>query len=261
MINFKPRFKKCTSYPPGTTYTYLPHPYYVHKESLPLAIFNDHRVAFFYWALWKRDNQVLPDLVTLDWHQDLVYPGEAEKKELEQLDLNDSFEVSFFSWARLSSLNDSHIVSAMYCNIIGNAYVICKQNRYTDYEDEIIKDMFNNKHVIKKFHTTQEAYDYLSDTDVQSVYFDIDLDYFTITNPSVTGWDKPTFIKESAIKSIMDPTSDFMHWAFQRIKGFTIALEPSFVGGLTKAMRLFGVVERTLFTGSIQQKDTTWRHF
>ena len=186
--------------------------------------------------------------------------GRDSKKELKQLDLNDSFEVSFFTWARLNPLNDNHIVSAMYCNIIGNAYVICKQNMSTDYEDEIIKDMFNNEHVIKKFHTTQEAYDYLGDTDVQSVYFDIDLDYFTITNPSVTGWDKPTFIKESAIKSIMDPTSDFMHWVFQRIKGFTIALEPSFVGGLTKAMRLFEIVERTLFTGSIQQPDTTWRH-
>lgn len=261
MIKFKPLFKECPSYPPGATDTYLPHPHYMHKESLPMAIFNDHRFAFFYWALWKRDNHALSDLVTLDWHQDLVYPAETIKKELKQLDLNDSFEVSFFTLARLSPLNDNHIVSAMYCNIIGNAYVICKQNMSTDYEDEIIKDLFNNEHVIKKFHTTQEAYDYLSTTDVQSVYFDIDLDYFTITNPSVTGWDKPTFIKESAIKNIMDPTSDFMHWTFQRIKGFTIALEPTFVGGLTKAMRLFGVVERTLFTGSIQQKDTTWRHF
>ncbi len=261
MIRFKPRFKECTSYPPGTTCTYLPHPYYMHRESLPLAIFNDHRFAFFYWALWKRDSRALPDLVTLDWHQDLVNPQETEKRELRQLDLNDSFEVSFFAWARLSSLNDSHILSAMYCNIIGNAYVICKQSMDTNYGDETIEDMFQNEHVIKKFRTPQEAYDYLADTNVQSVYFDMDLDYFTITNPSVTGWDKPTFIKESEIRDMMNPDSDFMYWVLQRMKGFTVALEPSFVGGLAKAARLYGIVERTLLAGSIRQKDAAWRHF
>lgn len=260
MVKFEPRFSEVRSYPPGTTDAYLPHPYYMHRESISLALFNDHRFAFFYWALWHNENkQERSDLVTLDWHQDLASSDITE--ELKALDLENTFEVSFLSWARLNPLNDDHIKSAMYCNIIGDAYVICKQDMKRNSEDETVEDMNGNTHLIKKFSTTQEAYEYLKDSIVKSVYFDIDLDFFTIENPSTNCVKKTTFIKESEIKDIVDPNSDFMYWVFQRMKGFTIALESDFTGGFTKSMRLYSLIERTLFTGSVLKNKTTWRHF
>ena len=260
MIKFKPRYHHCTSYPPGSTHVYLPHPYYMHRESIMLALFNDHRFAFFFWALWHKEyKQERSDLVTLDWHQDLA-PADT-KEELKELDLENTFELSFFAWARLNSLNDDHIKSAMYCNIIGDAYVICKQGMSLDNKDEIVYDMFGNKHIIKKFRCTQDAYEYLKDSSVERVYFDIDMDYFTIENQSTNCEKKVTYIRKSEITEILDPNSDFLYWIFQRMKGFTIAFEPDFVGGFTQAMKLYDVIERSLFTGSVMRHETTWRHF
>ena len=51
-----------------------------------------------------------------------------------------------------------------------------------------------------------------------------------------------------------------MWWILQRIKGFTIAFEPKFTGGYTKSMRLFSIIEKTLFTGSVFRNTTTWQH-
>lgn len=259
MVKFEPRHTRVTSYPPGVTDTCLPHPYYMHRESIALALFNDHRFAFFYWALWHKENkQERSDLVTLDWHQDLASPD--IKEELKALDLDNTFELSFLTWARLNSLNDDHIKSAMYCNIIGDAYVICKQEMDRNREDETVEDMFGNTHLIKKFNTTQKAYDYLKNSPVKRVYFDIDLDFFTIENQSTNCVKRVTYVNESEIREIIDPNTDFMYWVFQRMKGFTIAFEPDFVGGFAKAMRLYSIIERSLFTGSILKRNTTWRH-
>ena len=95
----------------------------MHRESVSLAMFNDHRFAFYFWALWAKEHQTI-DLVTLDWHQDLVYPEDYQKEELKALNIDNTFETSFYAWARLSTLNDDHIVAAMYKNIIGNVYVV-----------------------------------------------------------------------------------------------------------------------------------------
>lgn len=104
-------------------------------------------------------------------------------------------------------------------------------------------------------------YSHLRTTSIDKVFFDVDLDYFTILNWSTDNKDNPTFMKESEIKSIMDIKTDFMRWVIERIQGFTIALEPQFTGGLTKSMRLLSLIERTLFTGSVFNHSTTWKHF
>lgn len=262
MVKYEPLFKLTTNYPPGTSHAHLPHPYYMHRDSISLSTFNDHRFAFYFWALWndKRElNSV--DLVSLDWHQDLVYPEDVQKEELKVLDVKNTFETSFFSWARLSSLNDDHIVAAMYKNIIGNAYIVCKQDMNRRNDDESIIDMYGNTHIIKKFESTDEAYHFLNNTSIEQVYFDIDLDFFTKANRSTNSKQQTTYIKESDIKNIVNIQSDFMWWVMQRIQGFTIALEPDFTGGFTKAIRLFGIIEKALFTGSIFRNATTWRHF
>lgn len=262
MVKFEPLFEETVYHPPGAKDVALSHPYYGKHKPICLALFNDHRFSFFYWALWCKKNGETPaDLITLDWHQDLHMPYITE--ELKTLDLDNTFEVSFLSWARLSHLNDDHIKAAMYCNIIGNAYVICKQDMKFKHgaEDEFVEDAFGNQHICKKFNNTDEAYNYLKKTDTANVLFDIDLDYFTIDNESNGADRPPTFVKESEIIRMLDPNSDFIYWIFQRMNGFTIAFEPNFVGGFSKAMRLYGVIERTLFTGSVLNNDTEWKHW
>lgn len=59
----------------------------------------------------------------------------------------------------------------------------------------------------------------------------------------------------------MDFNSDFIYWVMQRVQGMTIALETEFTGGLTKAMRLFSILEKGMFTGSVLDWGTTWKHF
>lgn len=126
--------------------------------------------------------------------------------------------------------------------------------------DENIIDMSGNIHFIKKFTTTYEAYDYLMNTKIDKVFLDIDLDFFTIENLSTNCIQKTTFVKEAEIKQIIDSQSQFMWWILQRIKGFTIAFEPEFTRGYAKSMRLFSIIEKTLFTGSVFRNTTTWRH-
>lgn len=260
MVKYEPLFKNMTHYPPGTSMVYLMHPYYMHRESVSLAMFNEHRFAFYFWALWTKENHSPIDLVTLDWHQDLVYPEDFQKEELKALNIENSFETSFYTWARLSTLNDDHIVAAMYKNIIGNAYVICKQDMDRRNYDELIIDIYGNTHIIKKFTTTSRAYDYLINTNIDRIFFDIDLDFFTIENLSTNCTQKTTFVKELEIKQTVDCQSKFMRWILQRIKGFTIAFEPEFTGGYAKSMRLFNIIEKTLFTGSVFRNTTIWRH-
>ena len=89
----------------------------------------------------------------------------------------------------------------MYKNIIGNVYVICKQDMDRRGYDENIIDMSGNIHFIKKFTTTYEAYDYLMNTKIDKVFLDIDLDFFTIENLSTNCIQKTTFVKEAEDKT------------------------------------------------------------
>ncbi len=260
MVKYEPLFEITTHYPPGASHVFLTHPYYVNEKALDLAIFNDHRFAFYFWSLWGSKQLGSVDLVTLDWHQDLAYPGDCQKEELKMLDIQNTFETSFYAWARLSSLNDDHIVSAMYKNIIRDAYVICKQNMEQDAYDETIIDMYGNIHTIRKFRSVAEAHVHLHKTNIDTIFFDIDLDYFTIDNISTNCNQKITFTSDAEIKKIIDSRSDFMKWVLERVNGFTIALEPKFTGGITKSMKLFSIIEKSLFTGSVFGDNTTWRH-
>ena len=211
MVKYEPLFDNITHYPPGTNHVFLTHPYYMHRDSISLAIFNDHRFAFYFWALWRDKNLSGPiDLISLDWHQDLAYPEESQKEELRNLDLTNTFETAFYSWARLATLKDDHIVAAIYKNIVRDVYIVCKQDMAYNNQDECIVDMYGNNHTIKKFQSTLEAYDYLSKTSIDKVFFYIDLDFFTIENISTNFIQRTSFVKESAIRIIMNRQSNFI---------------------------------------------------
>jgi len=137
---------------PNSDKTIINHPSGVNK-AIEVSVFQDHRFAFYYWfKWWKNTNRKLstsekaPSLVSIDWHRDLCAPCDLEKEDLESLNLDSYKEVSFFSWDKLNPLNDGHILAAAHLNLIGDIFVLCKQDKGL-IEPEFI-DMFGNSHKV-----------------------------------------------------------------------------------------------------------------
>lgn len=261
--------------PPGCQIQLLDHPKYSHR-GLELSVFNEHRYAFYFWNRWtqryvyERDCiNYPPNLITLDWHQDLRYPNADEKKALRNLDLTKSQDVALYSWANLGGYNDKQIMAAAYLNVIGDVYVHCRQGRTKDWEDEHIKDRYGNTHTVKKFKSFADLEHHLINSEVMNVYFDIDLDFFTVKNPLTwgQGGEEYTYLTNTKIKEMLHVDRPLISWIFQRIWGFTIALEPEFTGGLHKSLKYLELInklyfEPSLFTeipGNIA-KSAQWRH-
>lgn len=247
--------------PPGSLRQHLDHP--AHRRSyVELALFQEHRYAFFYWAQWTRKRaQTPPSLVSLDWHQDLCHPNAVERKWLDQLDLEDDSEVAAFCWATLAGTNDGHILAAAYLNLIGNVYVHCRQGTLeSSWEDEHLTDRYGNVHTIRKFKTPEEFENSLLESSEQAVYFDLDLDFFTYQNRSLTDSGRFTYMKKPEIVALLAPDTTLMHWIFQRLAGFTIATEPEHCGGLTKSNQLLNIVNKLYFTPDLFAGHCTWRH-
>lgn len=259
MIDFKPSYKYFNS-PPNSLNTFLPSPTIDNKKSIELGVFNDHRFAFYFWAKWKEKNVTVPDLITFDWHQDLAYPENIEKEWLVQLDLNNLFDVSFYSWAKLNPLNDNHIASAAYLNLIGDIYVVCKQKNRHDVNLKEFRDVSGKIHQIKIFENSEHLYEALGNCENQKLYLDIDLDYFTIENSTSNDKQFFTYMKDKEIKKVFDPYSILMNWIFERLCGITIAMEPEHTGGISKALKYYSLLEKLWFNGSAFKSKTIWKH-
>lgn len=259
--------------PPGTLTQLLGHP---HRDygTLEVAVFNEHRYAFYFWNKWTNyliENDSIthaPCLVTLDWHTDLAWPTDDQMKWLNKLDTSNNLNTSLYSWANLSGLNDEQIIAAAYLNKIGNIYVHCRQGNFVeDWEDTIYKDKYGYKHLIKKFKKFEDLESHLLRSDEQNVYFDIDLDFFTLKNPLNGEGKKFTYLTDSEIRKMLDPKRPLINWIFKRLTGFTIALEPEHTGGLTQSNRLMDLLNQiyfapALFTncGEHWKMSCNWKH-
>ena len=114
-------------------------------------------------------------------------------------------EVSVFSWAKLAGNNDGHILCAAYLNLIGDIYVHCRQQPFRDaWQDEDLIDKYGNKHIIKKFRTYKELQDEMLRSSESAVFFDIDLDFFSVKNGLSDGSFKFTYLKEDEIREMLD---------------------------------------------------------
>ena len=261
MIKYELRNEYC-SWPANSYYQILRHPSGDLNKSIELALINEHRFSFYYWIKWNLKNKVklIPDLVTFDWHQDLAYPNDNDIEELKILDLKNPFEISCFSWARLNPLNDNHILSATYLNQIKDIWVVCKQNHFSDWNDEQIVDLYNNIHKIRKFPDKDSLYNKLRESKITNLYFDIDIDYFTIENSTSNDKHKFTYMKNKEIENIFSLDSDFMQWIFDRMDGFTIALEPEHTGGVSKSLKYLTLLNKIFFNGDILHWNCEWKH-
>jgi len=232
---------------------------------IDIGLVKDHRFVFYFWfKWWKETNRKLeeniikaPSLVTIDWHRDLCAPCDIEKQDLINLNLNSYKEVALFSWDKLNPLNDGHILSAVYLNLIGDVYVLCKQE---DSDEENFTDHWGNEHKIICFETKEELLEELLKDDINEIYFDIDLDYFTESEDPCGGGEDLILMDDKDIISLLDINSEFMQWIFARMEGMTIATEPKWCGGLRNSNKIYDLLDNTLFDFQLFSKHTKWKH-
>lgn len=249
-------------YPPGSSKQILSHPK-MEFGMVELAIFQEHRYAFFYWLKWKikMKDGIAPCLVSLDWHQDLCHPCDTERKWLAELDQSNDGDVAIFSWAKLAGNNDGHVLSAAYLNLIGNIYVHCRQGDFeSDWENEELVDMYGNRHEIKKFKTFESLEEHLISSNEKNVFFDIDLDFFTVDNPYNGKGKKYTYVSDEEFNKMLSIERPLINWIFERIEGITIATEPEHCGGLLKSNLFLEKISRLYFTPEIFTQDCDWKH-
>ncbi|MFD2562942.1 hypothetical protein [Aquimarina rubra] len=247
--------------PPGSLRQILSHPV---KENgvVELALFQEHRYAFFFWNKWIREKRMTipPCLVSLDWHQDLCYPCETEKEWLDSLDLSSDADTSIFSWAKLNGLNDGHILAAAYLNLVGNIYVHCRQASFKEaWEDEELVDKFGNIHLIKKFKEIEELENFLLESKEEKVFFDIDLDFFVLDSGLHNGNFDFTYLKNNEIEDILNYKRPLLNWIFNRLLGFTIATEPEHCGGLLKSNQFLNMINKAYFEPELFSPNCTWK--
>jgi hypothetical protein len=241
---------------PNADYSILQHPSGL-DESLEVALVKDHRFVFYFWfKWWKEINEPYP-LITIDWHKDLCAPSDIEKEDLKNLNLNSYKDVAFFSWDKLNRLNDGHILAASYLNIIGDIYVLCKQDNISK---ESFKDYQGNEHKVVCFHSIEKLYEEVLEKNFSNLYFDIDLDYFTESEDICGGGENLKLMSDNDILSILNPNSNFIKWIFERIRGMTIATEPKFCGGLRNSNYLYSLLDDTFFKPQLFSKKCRWKH-
>lgn len=248
--------------PPGSEKQILSHPI-LQNEAIELAIFQEHRYAFFFWTKWTKQNKLTkpPCLVSFDWHQDLCFPCETEKEWLDNLDITSDGDIAIFCWTKLAGNNDGHILSAAYLNLIGNVYVLCRQGTFeSDWEDEEMIDKFGNSHIIKKFRTSEKLEAFLNTTEENYTYFDIDLDFYTYDNPYNGKGEKFTYMTELEMKNMLSVENSLIKWIFKRLCGFTIATEPEHCGGLLKSNKILDIINSIYFTPDIFTQNCNWKH-
>lgn len=241
---------------------------YNNQKVIEVAVFQDHRNSFYYWTKWTRELQKkeineIPSLITFDWHQDLCFPVEDEKSELEKLDVDNLSEIAFFSWGRLSHLNDCQIGAAVHLNFVKDVYVICRQKHLNDNGFDY-KDYQGNTHNVKIFHSIDEFIYYFPQIKDDRLYYDIDLDFFTIENGYSNEKGKYTYMNRNEIKKYFSLDNQLIKDIFNRLEGFTIATEPEFCGGLKKSNYLLNTIDNLYFEPSLfykggSEKYTKWK--
>jgi len=239
--------------PPGTYLENLEHPS-GDSRNVELAVFKEHRFAFYFWNRWTnklKPKLSPPTLVTIDWHRDLAPPSAVEKEALENLDLSDQNEVSKFIWSGLDTHNDSHVLSAAYLNIIGDIILL---KNYGESAETKFEDRFGNTHSVFEFKSYEAFEKTVLSQKPGGCYLDIDLDFFVKGKVLSHQLEEVTTYSEGEISDIIDIDSPLFEHLCQGLEGITIATEPRYCGGILKSNRILETVLGQLFTDELQWK-------
>lgn len=250
--------------PPGSFGGHIAHPR-DRKRSVEIGVVIQHRFAFGYWAKWSSEMLSPPNLLTIDWHDDVGGDCDFLPDELKALDIRDENELNLFCWGGLRSVNDGHIAPARYLNLIGDTYVILKQKkrerkRHEHYRVQTPKDMHSNTHQIYFFDDAEQFLAAHGMDAVSPCIWDLDLDYFV----QHRGRDFPIqgnqkLVSDEDIRKVLDPKGGLMRWIRPRLAGLTIALEPEYCGGIRNCMHILDVVGSTLCDPPLLSRGMKWR--
>jgi hypothetical protein len=255
------------------------------SRAIEAAVIHHHRFAFFYWVRWTTNDfacslptdLLAPDLVTVDWHDDVGCEEDCVFDELRHLverlevdDVNDqnSLEdavhrrrtsennVAAYSFLGLRSLNDGHIFPAQYLNAIRNVYVLYKQRGKQSHR---MTDQFGNEHETHYVNKPEDLMQKLNLSGSHPVYFDLDVDYFFRQGRGqIHGAE--VMVPEEEIRRLLDLKGGMMTQIMASpLLGMTIALEPTYCGGLKGCTRALSVICETLFDGSLLGDKVDWR--
>jgi hypothetical protein len=246
--------------PPGCKRDILRHPSQ-NDASVEIALFQDHRYAFFFWLRWSRhlllESQGPPALISLDWHEDLAGPDATECDELLALNQDAPREVALFCWEKLNPLNDGHILAAAYLGFVGDIYVVRKQQ---DEPHHDFIDVTGREHRIRCFASIEALVAQVTTEEHRNVFFDIDLDFFAESSDPNGGGDSVTLVADADILAVLDPDGPLLEWIFPRLCGMTIATEPEFCGGVVNSNHVLSVVTSALFSPQLLSHRANWKH-
>ena len=260
--------------PPGGCVTFVDHPapHLRKKKAVSVGIVMEHRFAFFYWIKCKRELQydrrsrtviperefAPPDLVTMDWHDDVGGECDMKEAELRRLDQSNEAEVGLYCWTGLRALNDGHVFPAVWLNAVGDVYAIIKQ-RDCDTDDQVVSDRYGIEHRIRYFHSPTAFLRARREREnAPGLIWDIDLDYFTRTKEVPDQRYTPP-MTDSAIARLLDTNKEWVQEILWNLEAITIALEPKYTGGLSHSLHLLQRWEEALLTRPLFDKDCWWR--
>lgn len=160
------------------------------------------------------------------------------------------------SWIELHPHDDGHVLAAAYLDLIGDVYVVQKHREGPEPE---LVDVNGQAHKVRCFASVDELLDVTEREGVEDVFLDIDLDYFTESDDPDGGGEVQLADREHVCE-VLDPDGPLLSFAFPRLQGMTIALEPKFCGGLANSHRLFGWVDASLFEPGLGSPGCRWKH-
>jgi len=213
--------------PPGTYLEKVPHPNGTSSKSMEVAIFTEHRFAFYFWNRWLRDlsdSRKPPCLLTIDWHRDLAPPTD----------------------------NDSHLLSAAYLNLIDDVFLL---KNYGERQQSSFIDRQSNRHQIFECCSFADLQESVLDKGSNTFFLDIDLDFFIRDKVAAHQLQEVTTYSNEEISELIDNASPLFTYLYDRLRGITIATEPRYCGGILKSNRILDAVLGSLFTPDMQ-----WKH-
>lgn len=276
-IDFATRILKRIGHidPPGCVSEFVDHPNppYRNKRSVEVGFVMEHRFAFYYWINCKQELQrdrrtngmidddqfTPPDLVTWDWHDDVGGECDFIEEELVQLNQADKEEVALFCWAGLRQINDGQIAPALWLNALGNVYVIQKQKQDCLRQNRTFRDRFGHEHHVFFFRSLKDFPKTFEETNSGTgVIWDVDLDFFT-KGKSVPDQPYTPPLSGDEVQAMLSPDTPWIPLILRDLKAITIALEPTYTGGLSVSLELYRHWESALFAAPLFNKNCRWR--
>lgn len=216
------------------------------SRCVTVDLFDNHRLMFFSILSNRKTDSPL-NLISIDYHLDLVEPYESEKEKLLKLDLRSEKEVAFFVWHNLNPLNDNHILSAAYLNLLSDIIILTKD---TDTINRKYLDKDGKEHNVYLYNDCNSFVERIKMVK-GNILLDIDLDYFVEKSRDQNGNEIIKYEPKRKDYTIFNKRAKLMQYCKDKLEMITIAREPEHCGGVLNSNAILARICNKLFHGSI----------